>query len=93
MYKSNFLTIVNRLCFFFSFSGMLLEEAILYAISTSLASMVLTGAMAFYAHNKNKNIDYKIIDKFIYGLILGALIIGFIIKFIPIIRTDNFFMS
>lgn len=74
------------------FSGMLLEEAILFGISTSLASMVLTGAMAFYAHNINKNIDYKIINKFIYGLILGAIIIGYSIKFIPGASLKNFFI-
>ena len=40
-----------------SFSNTPLDQAILSGISTSLASMVLTGAMAAYAHTKNKNID------------------------------------
>ena len=74
------------------FSDIPLNEAILYGISTSLASMVLTGSMAFYAHHKNNNIDYKIIKKYIYGLIFGALLIGSIIKFIPGTSLKNFFI-
>ena len=52
------------------------NEAILVGITTSLASMVITGAMAIFAHNKNKNINYKIIKIFIIGLILGELVEG-----------------
>ena len=58
-----------------SFSNIPLDQAILSGISTSLASMVITGAMATYAHTKNKNIDYKIIHKFIIGITLGASLI------------------
>lgn len=74
------------------FSNIPLNQAILYGISTSLASMVLTGGMAFYAHNKNNNINYEIIKKFIFGLMLGALLIGSIIKFIPGTSLKNFFI-
>ncbi|MBT6355859.1 MAG: TSUP family transporter, partial [Nitrosomonadales bacterium] len=35
------------------FSNLPLEQAIVIGISTSLASMVITGAMAAYAHTKN----------------------------------------
>ena len=66
------------------------NEAILIGITTSLASMVITGAMAVFAHNKNKNINYKIIKKFIVGLILGSLMIGSIIKHIPNKKTSIF---
>ena len=58
-----------------SFSNIPLDQAILTGISTSLASMVITGAMATYAHTKNKNIDYKIIHRFVIGIIFGSLLI------------------
>jgi len=75
-----------------SFSNTPLDQAILSGISTSLASMVLTGAMAAYAHTKNKNIDYKIIHKFIIGILLGALSIGYIINIFPGQMLKNFFI-
>lgn len=68
------------------------NEAILIGITTSLASMVITGAMAIFAHNKNKNINYKIIKIFIIGLILGSLLVGSIIKFIPGTLLKNLFI-
>ena len=68
------------------------NEAILIGITTSLASMVITGAMAIFAHNKNKNINYKIIKIFIIGLILGSLLVGSIIKFIPGALLKNLFI-
>ena len=75
-----------------SFSNIPLEQAILTGISTSLASMVITGAMATYAHTINKNIDYKIIHKFVIGIILGALLIGYIINIFPGQMLKNFFI-
>ena len=75
-----------------SFSNIPLDQAILTGISTSLASMVLTGAMAAYAHTKNKNINYKIIHKFIIGILLGALSIGYIINIFPGQMLKNFFI-
>jgi len=74
------------------FSNIPLEQAILTGISTSLASIVITGAMATYAHTKNKNIDYKIIHKFVIGIILGALLIGYIINIFPGQILKNFFI-
>jgi hypothetical protein len=65
-----------------SFSNIPLDQAILYGISTSLASMVITGAMATYAHTKNKNIDYKIIHKFTIGIILGTILVGYLINLV-----------
>ena len=75
-----------------SFSNTPLDSAILSGISTSLASMVLTGAMATYAHTKNKNIDYKIIHRFVIGIIFGSLLIGYIINIIPGQMLKNFFI-
>lgn len=74
------------------FSKIPISEAILIGITTSLASMVLTGAMAVYAHKKNNNIDYIIIKKFILGLIIGSILIGFTIKYIPGNFLKNFFI-
>ena len=74
------------------FSNIPLEQAILTGISTSLASIVITGAMATYAHTKNKNIDYQIIHKFVIGIILGALLIGYIINIFPGQILKNFFI-
>ena len=75
-----------------SFSNIPLEQAILTGISTSLASMVITGAMATYAHTKNKNINYKIIHKFIVGIIFGSSLIGYIINIFPGQMLKNFFI-
>ena len=47
------------------FSNLLFDEAIVIGISTSLASMVITGAVAAYAHSKNNNVNYEIIKKYI----------------------------
>tara|TARA_B100000795_G_scaffold263872_1_gene243620 strand:+ start:438 stop:1229 length:792 start_codon:yes stop_codon:yes gene_type:complete len=75
-----------------SFSNIPFDEAILSGISTSLASMVITGAMASYIHTKNKNIDFKIINKFLIGVVFGALLIGFIINIFPGKVLKNFFI-
>ena len=65
------------------FSNTPFDQAIIIGISTSLASMVITGAMAAYAHSKNNNVDHRIIKRFFPGLILGSLAIGFFIKSFP----------
>ena len=75
-----------------SFSNISFNQAILSGICTSLASMVITGAMATYIHTKNKNIDYKIINKFVIGVVFGALLIGFIINIFPGKVLKNFFI-
>tara|TARA_B110000238_G_C15918184_1_gene349281 strand:- start:104 stop:721 length:618 start_codon:yes stop_codon:yes gene_type:complete len=54
--------------------------------------MVITGAMATYAHTKNKNINYKIIHKFIVGIIFGSSLIGYIINIFPGQMLKNFFI-
>ena len=75
-----------------SFSNMALDQAIITGIATSLVSMVLTGAMATYAHTKNKNIDYKIIHKFTIGIILGTILVGYLINLVPGQVLKNFFI-
>ncbi len=65
------------------FSNTPFNQAIIIGISTSLASMVITGAMAAYAHSKNNNVDHRIIKRFFPGLILGSIAIGFFIKSFP----------
>ncbi len=74
------------------FSNLLFDEAIVIGISTSLASMVITGAVASYAHSKNNNVNYEIIKKFIPGLVAGSLFIGFFIKNIPSEFLKYFFI-
>ena len=75
-----------------TFSNTPLDQAILIGISTSLASIVLTGAMAIYAHTKNKNIDYKISYKCIVGICLGTSLVGYIINIFPGEVLKNFFI-
>ena len=75
-----------------TFSNIALDQAIITGIATSLASMVLTGAMATYAHTKNKNIDYKIIHKFTIGIILGTIFVGYLINLVPGQVLKNFFI-
>lgn len=65
------------------FSNTPFDQAIIIGISTSLASMVITGAMAAYAHSKNNNVDHSVIKRFFPGLILGSIAIGFFIKSFP----------
>lgn len=65
------------------FSNTPFDQAIIIGISTSLASIVITGAMAAYAHSKNNNVDHRIIKIFFPGLILGSIAIGFFIKSFP----------
>ena len=65
------------------FSNTPFDQAIIIGISTSLASMVITGAMAAYAHSKNNNVDHRIIKRFFPGLMLGSIAIGFFIKSFP----------
>ncbi len=74
------------------FSNFPFDEAIVIGISTSLASMVITGAVAAYAHSKNNNVNYEIIKKFIPGLVAGSLFIGFFIKNIPSEFLKYFFI-
>ena len=65
------------------FSNTPFDQAIIIGISTSLASIVITGAMAAYAHSKNNNVDHSVIKRFFPGLILGSIAIGFFIKSFP----------
>ena len=65
------------------FSNIPFDQAIIIGVSTSLASMVITGAMAAYAHSRNNNVDRAIIKIFLPGLILGSTAIGFFIKSFP----------
>jgi uncharacterized membrane protein YfcA len=48
--------------------------------------------MATYAHTKNKNIDCKIIHRFVIGIIFGSLLIGYIINIFPGQMLKNFFI-
>ena len=59
------------------FSNTPFDQAIIIGISTSLASMVITGAMAAYAHSKNNNVDHRIIKRFFPGLILGSIAVSY----------------
>ena len=74
------------------FSNIPLEQSIIIGVSTSLASMVLTGAMATYAHTQNKNVNCTVIYKFIIGVIIGALLVGYLIKMLPGHIIKNFFI-
>ncbi|MBT4182448.1 MAG: sulfite exporter TauE/SafE family protein [Nitrosomonadales bacterium] len=65
------------------FSGTPFNEAIIIGVSTSLASIIITGAMAAYAHTKNHNVDYSVVKRFIPGLIMGSVAVGFFFKNIP----------
>lgn len=74
------------------FSNISFTEAILIGIGTSLASMVLTGAMAVYAHSKNNNIDYILLKKFTPGVAMGSITAGIIIQFISSNHLRIFFI-
>ena len=60
------------------------DDALLTGIASSLTSIILSGFIGTLSHHLNKNIDWNIVKKFIFGVVIGASLIGFYLPQIPI---------
>jgi uncharacterized protein len=74
-------TITYILIYFHDYS---FNQALIIAIATSLTSIVLSGLVSSISHHFNKNIDWNIFKKFIFGIFVGASLIGFYLPQLPI---------
>ena len=74
-------TITYILIYFHDYS---FNQALIIAIATSLTSIVLSGLVSSISHHFNKNIDWDIFKKFIFGIFVGASLIGFYLPQLPI---------
>ena len=60
------------------------NDALIIGIASSLASIILSGFIATISHHLNKNIDWHIVRKFIFGVVLGSTLIGLYLPHISI---------
>ena len=60
------------------------NDALIIGIVSSLASIILSGFIATISHHLNKNIDWHIVRKFIFGVVIGSTLIGFYLPYISI---------
>ena len=60
------------------------NDALITGIATSLASIILTGFISAVSHHINQNIDWNIVRKFFFGVVLGSSLIGFYLPQLPI---------
>ncbi len=69
--------------------GYSFDEALIRAIATSLASIVLSSSIAIISNHFNHNINWKIVSKFAPGVLIGSILIGFCLQQLPtnFIRT------
>ena len=70
------------LIFFHDYS---FNQALIIAIASSLASIILSGIVSSISHHFNKNIDWNIIKKFIFGIFIGSSLIAF---YLPQLSAD-----
>jgi uncharacterized protein len=62
-----------------------INDAVISGVATSLASIILSGFISTLSHHYNQNIDWKVVHKFSWGVVVGALFIG---NYLPQIPTD-----
>ncbi|GAA0817282.1 sulfite exporter TauE/SafE family protein [Colwellia sp. D2M02] len=60
-----------------------LEQAVIVAIATSLASILFTSTSSALAHHKHGNVPWEIAPWIMTGVALGALISGFLAALLP----------
>jgi uncharacterized membrane protein YfcA len=60
------------------------NDALIIGISTSLASIIFSGIVSTISHHSNQNIDWYIIRKFIYGVVIGSSLAGLYLLKLPI---------
>ncbi|SFD43838.1 sulfite exporter TauE/SafE family protein [Pseudoalteromonas denitrificans] len=65
------------------FNLVVIEQVMVIAIATSLASIIFTSSSSALAHHKNSNIPWNIMPWIMIGVALGALISGFVAGSIP----------
>jgi uncharacterized protein len=66
------LIIVPMLSFIFAFLGFPVEFIIHMALGTSLAVIVITAIASSRAHHSHHNVDWVIVKKIAFGIIIGA---------------------
>jgi uncharacterized membrane protein YfcA len=60
------------------------DQALISGIASSLVSIILSGLISTASHHSNKNIDWNIVKKFVFGVIIGSSLIGFYLSQLPI---------
>tara|TARA_B100000795_G_scaffold227445_1_gene183805 strand:+ start:335 stop:1132 length:798 start_codon:yes stop_codon:yes gene_type:complete len=60
------------------------NQALISGIASSLASIIISGLVSTVSHHLNKNIDWGIVKKFVFGVVIGSLLIGFYLSQLPI---------
>lgn len=67
----------------FYFQVLPLEQVVIVAIATSLASILFTSTSSAIAHHKNGNVPWDLAPWIMTGVALGALISGFMAALLP----------
>jgi len=67
----------------FHFEVFPLEQVVIAAIATSLASILFTSTSSALAHHKNGNVPWRLAPWIMTGVALGALISGFMAAMLP----------
>ena len=60
------------------------NDALIIGIASSLASIILSGIVSTISHHLNQNIEWYIVRKFIFGVVIGSSLVGFYLPKLPI---------
>ena len=60
------------------------NDALIIGISSSLASIIFSGIVSTISHHLNQNIEWYIVRKFIFGVVIGSSLVGFYLPKLPI---------
>lgn len=85
------LVIVPSLFYLLPTAGVNAEQLPHVAIATSLAAIILTSFSSAMAHQKKHNILWPVFVKLLPGIMLGALVSGFIADNIPALNLQKLF--
>ena len=67
-----------------SFHSYSFNDALIIGVASSLASIILSGIVSTISHHFNQNIDWSIVKKFIFGVVIGSSLVGFYLPKLPI---------
>ena len=77
------LMIVPALMYLLPFAGIDAGQLPHVAIATSLAAIILTSFSSARAHHKRENINWTVFYRLVPGILIGALLSGFVSEMIP----------
>ena len=60
------------------------NSLVLFAVGTSMASIIFTTGTAAFVHYRRRTIDWNLVQTWVPGLVLGAIVASLVAKYIPV---------